>query len=362
MNQKTPVRPHPSRHILPHVLATALALALALPLAACTTAGPTDTSGDSSASNPAQPNGGSEGSEDENSQGTPSSSTPAPVTFTDALGTQVTVDNPQRVVACMGSLAAIWELSGGQLVGVTNDALLDYSLNSPAIDIGDFSSPNLESIIALEPDFVILTAASTGRAGTASQTELKEGLEASGITAAYFEVTVFEDYLAMLDICTQITGLRERYDAYGTNQQIVIDRIIEKAAPAAAAAPAPTVLLMATYSGGTRVQDSSTMTGAMLAELGADNLASSNPSLLKDFSLEAIIERDPQYIFVIPMGNDEQAALENLNAATEANPAWAGLDAVKNNRYLTLDPSLFLYKPNDRWSEAYQVLYDALYS
>jgi iron complex transport system substrate-binding protein len=96
--------------------------------------------------------------------------------------------------------------------------------------------------------------------------------------------------------------------------------------------------------------------------LGADNLASSNPSLLRDFSLEAIIERNPQYILVIPMGNDEQAALENLNAATRANPAWAGLDAVKNNRYLTLDPSLFLYKPNDRWAEAYQVLYDALYS
>jgi iron complex transport system substrate-binding protein len=165
----------------------------------------------------------------------------------------------------------------------------------------------------------------------------------------------------MLDICTQITGQRDRYNTYGTEQQLAINRIIDAVPAPTTTAPAPTVLLLATYSGGTRVQDSSTQTGAILAALGADNLADSNPSLLRDFSLEAIIEHDPQYIFVIPMGNDARAALENLNAATQANPAWASLDAVQNDRYLTIDPGLFLYKPNDRWAEAYQALYDTLY-
>ena len=48
---------------------------------------------------------------------------PGPVTFTDDMGNEVTVDNPQRVVACMGSFANAWELAGGTLVGVSDDAL-----------------------------------------------------------------------------------------------------------------------------------------------------------------------------------------------------------------------------------------------
>ena len=48
---------------------------------------------------------------------------PGPVTFTDDVGNEVTVDNPQRVVACMGSFANAWELAGGTLVGVSDDAL-----------------------------------------------------------------------------------------------------------------------------------------------------------------------------------------------------------------------------------------------
>ncbi len=118
---------------------------------------------------------------------------------------------------------------------------------------------------------------------------------------------------------------------------------------------------MTTYSGGTRVQSSGTMTGAMLADLGVRNLADENRSLLKDFSLESVIELDPDFIFVIPMGNDAEAATAALNEATAANPAWNSLSAVQNGHYVTLDPKLFLSKPNANWDESYQVLYDTLY-
>ena len=76
---------------------------------------------------------------------------------------------------------------------------------------------------------------------------------------------------------------------------------------------------MTTYSRGTRVQASSSMAGDMLADLGAVNLADENQSLLSDFSLESIIDLYPDFIFVIPMGNDTTAATKNLEAQT-ANP------------------------------------------
>lgn len=123
----------------------------------------------------------------------------------------------------------------------------------------------------------------------------------------------------------------------------------------------PTALVLTTFSGGTRVQAPETQTGAMLADLGVNNLAGENRSLLKDFSLEAVIEMDPDFIFVIPMGDDAEAAMRNLEEATAANPAWSSLSAVQNGRYITLDPTLYLSKPNAHWSDAYQGLFDSLY-
>ncbi|MEG0376836.1 MAG: ABC transporter substrate-binding protein, partial [Raoultibacter sp.] len=206
------------------------------------------------------------------------------VRFTDDLGNEVTVDNPQRVVACMGSFANTWELAGGTLVGATDDAFTSYEIASAEVaQVGDFTAPNLEAIIALEPDFVIMTGASSGKDGVASQTDLKQTLEASGIKVAYFNVTTFDDYLRMLRTFCDITGRDDLYEQHGTAVQQQIESI--KTA-AASQSEQPRVLLMTTFSGGTRVQNSATMTGTMLADLGVVNLADENKSLLKDFSLE----------------------------------------------------------------------------
>ena len=283
------------------------------------------------------------------------------VTFTDDTGAEVTVENPQRVVACMGSFASMWELAGGTLVGASDDAftLSDYDLKSENVQkVGDFANPNLEAIIALEPDFVIMTSGSGGRGGESSQTDLKAALEASGIPVAAFQVTTFEDYLRMLKTCTDITGRADLYEQNGEATKARIGDIVAKVP----AGEAPTALVLTTYSGGTRVQASSTMTGAMLADLGVRNLVDENKSLLKDFSLESIIELNPDFIFVVPMGNDDAAAMKALEDQTAANPAWSTLSAVQNGNYVTLDPHLFQYKPNERWDQSYQVLYDALYA
>lgn len=328
-----------TKHLLPTALAASLAATLLL--GGCASGQPADGSG------PAQ------------AEAQPSAQQGGAVTFTDDTGAEVSVENPQRVVACMGSFANIWELAGGTLVGASDDAFDSYDIASAdAQKVGDFSNPNLEAIIALEPDFVIMTSGSGGRGGDSNQADLKAALDASGIPVAFFEVTTFDDYLRMLKTCTDITG---RADLYEQNGQKVADEI-EAIKAKVPADKQPSALLMTTFSGGTRVQSSSSMTGAMLADLGVRNLADENKSLLKDFSLESVIEMNPDFIFVVPMGNDDAAAMKNLEEATAANPAWSTLSAVQGNHYLTLDKELFLYKPNARWAESYQALYDALYA
>ena len=285
----------------------------------------------------------------------------APISFTDDLGNQVVVKTTNRVVACMGSFANMWELAGGTLVGVSDDVFDQYTLTSQNVSlIGDFTAPNLEQIIALEPDFVIMTGASGGRGGSGgAQSDLKPSLDSAGIPVAYFTVTTFEDYLRTMKTMTDITGDEDRYRQYGEQIDVQIDALL-------ATVPKrdikPTVALMTTYSGGTVVQSSSTMTGAMLSDLGADNIADQNPSLLRDFSLESLIEINPDFILIVPMGNDAAAATAALEEETAANPAWDTLDAVENGHYLTLDPRLFQYKPNADWAQSYQTLFDILYA
>lgn len=296
---------------------------------------------------------GSQGSDESASStsATESSSSSQTVSFTDDLGRSVEVSkNPQRVVAGMGSFAEMWQLAGGTLVGATDEAFNDYGIDKDKVSsIGGFSSINQESLLALNPDFVILTGTTAGQAGTADQTQLADALEAAGASVAYFKVTTFDDYLRVLQTMCGITGRDDLYKKNGAQVKTRIEHAIEKYG---ADAKGKKVMLGVSYSQGVRVQRSDTQTGTMLADLGAENIADENQSLLEDFSTEALLDIDPDYIFIIPMGTSDSAAQSSLESLT-SDKAWKSLTAVKEGHFFTLDPELFLYKPNNRWDKAY---------
>lgn len=279
-------------------------------------------------------------------------------TFTDALGQTVTVNDPQRVVSLMGSFSEMWVLAGGRdsLVGVSDDTFdgRDLGLSEEVAMVGQYQSPNVEAILALDPDLVLLSAETTR---TDTHMALKDALSGAGITTAYFSVTHFEDYVKMMRTLCDITKNEAAFEESALSIQKEIDAVIAENK----LDTAPSVLLLITYSGGIRAQNSSTMTGRMLKELGCHNIIDDDPSLLQDFSVESIISADPDYIFVIPMGNDDEATRKNLRESIEADPAWSSLTAVREGRYLLLEKNLFLYKPNARWAESYQKLAELLY-
>ena len=125
--------------------------------------------------------------------------------------------------------------------------------------------------------------------------------------------------------------------------------------------PAPNVLLLRAYSSGCKAKGSDNMTGAMLKDLGAINIADADDSLLENLSMENIIADDPEDIFVVTMGASQQKALDWLAENLQANPAWSGLSAVQSGHYYLLDKALFHYKPNARWGESYRTLAALLY-
>ena len=292
-------------------------------------------------------------------QSTSAASDTQSVTFTDDLGREVTVSNPQRVVACMGSFAGAWQLAGGTLVGASDDAFAHYGVDSSAVSgVGKSTALNLESILDLDPDFVIMTGISDGKHSTGvSQEDLESSLDEAGVPVAFFKVTTFSDYERMMGIFCQITG---RDDLYQQNVAGVRSQIDTDIQTYSVADKAPTVLVVSAYSKGLVVQDSSGMAGAIVRDLGAVNVADENPSLLSDFSLEAAIEADPDYTLVLAASDDEQTAQQYYEDAVGSDSAWADLTAVKEGRVTMLDAAHFLYKPLDKWAESYEIVGQAL--
>lgn len=280
-------------------------------------------------------------------------------TFTDDLGREVTVSDPERVVACMGSFADAWQLAGGTLVGASDDAFSHYAVDSSAVaGVGKSTSLSLESILALDPDFVIMTGVADGKHDTGvSQADMEAALGEAGVPVAFFKVTTFADYKRMMGIFCSITG---RDDLYQKNVADVEEGIEEAIGTYSVADTAPSVLVVSAYSKGLVVQDSSGMAGSIVKDLGAVNVADEYPSLLSDFSLEAAVEANPDYILVLAASDDEQTAQKYYDEAVGSNSAWQGMAAVQEGHVTMLDAAHFLYKPNASWAESYELAGQAL--
>ena len=277
----------------------------------------------------------------------------AQIIFTDALNREIHIEkSPERVAALIGSFADVWQLSGGSVCAAVEDAWDDFGLElGDAVNIGGAHSPSVESLLSADPDFVIASAS------TASNVEMKETLENAGITVAYFDVDCFEDYLSMLDICTDITGRKDLYVQNGTMLQAQIDAIKEECLQANLPENERKILLLRASSGFVKAKGSEgTILGEMLADLGCINIADSDEALLQNLSVESVIREEPYRIFVVTMGDDTETAIDNLTRMMDENPAWGSLEAVSENRLHIMDRKLFNIKPNAKWAEAYEQL------
>ena len=275
------------------------------------------------------------------------------ITFTDALGREVTIEKePQRVAALIGSFADIWVLSGGNVCAAPEEAWTDYQLDlQDAVNIGGAHSPNLELLLSAEPDFVIASAS------TASNVEMLEILESAQIAVAYFDVDNFEDYLQMLDICTTLTGRKDLYEQNGLEIQKKIESIKAEFVRSELTEHQRTILLLRAHSGAVKAKGSAgTILGEMLADLGCINIADSDTAMLENLSVESVIRQNPYRIFVVTMGDNSEKAIHNLNQMLESNPAWGSLEAIRQDRLHFMDRTLFNSKPNVRWAESYETL------
>lgn len=264
-------------------------------------------------------------------------------------------EKPQRVIALSASLADLWLLSGGEVVGASADTFTERDLGydlSEVENVGTISEPNSEIIMSLQPDLVICSA------DLSAHQKLAETLSQAGIPCYAGRIDTFDEYLAVLEDFTNLTDHPEKYTEFGLQQQEEIQKLLDEI---------PTgqekrVLFLRASSSKVSTKATGHVVCDILDEAGAINIAAQREGLLENLSLEAIVAENPDYIFLVTMGGNEAAAMQYLEETFSTNPVWSELQAVKNDRFIILPREMYQYKPNAKWSEAYAYLLEILYA
>lgn len=276
------------------------------------------------------------------------------VEFVDGRGESRSIKkNPKRVVVLFSSFIDIWTKNGGELVGMIKDDTKEISGIEGVEVIGKTGSISLEKVLALEPDLVILSSNSK------AQRELIQPLVENDIPIIPLKYEYKDDYFRIAKIFAYIN---DRMDIY-ENETLKVKKDIEDILSRVPKAKENKILIMFSSSKAITARTSQSTLGEMLKDLNTVNIADNANNLLddKNFSLEKIIEEDPDFIFVQTMGSNMEAVLERMKSDVESNPAWSTLSAVKNDRYVILPKDLYMYKANHRYAEAYRGLAEMLY-
>jgi iron complex transport system substrate-binding protein len=244
-----------------------------------------------------------------------------PIVVVDDAGDTLRLAAPARRIVSL--IPASTELlfavgAGAQVVGRTH--WCDYPAAALRVtDVGDGIGPNLEAVVAQEPDLVLLYLAGSNAAAAAR-------LRALGIAV----VQLRTDALASVPGHTRLLGTLTGHPATADSVVTAFELGLDSATVTVDSASRPSVLILA--------WDQPPMAigaGSYLDELvhraGGSNLFHDLPQASAPVSLEAIAERDPRT--VLTMGVEAPAFA--------ARPEWQVVPAVREKRFLRIHGTQF---------------------
>lgn len=275
--------------------------------------------------------------------------------FKDSVGNTVTLNKkPQKVAVLFSSLADLWICAGGDVMVTVGESIERGFCDEKVILVDDSAGKtiNSELLLASGADFII------GSSDIDAQKDACLLARQAGIPSACIQVESFEDYLHWLRIFTDITQDGEKYIINGTEKKERIDKLLSLVKEQ----EQKEILFVragSKYSSTKAKNSEDNFAAAMLSEMGCINIADDVPVLLDGLSVEYIIDKNPQHIFLVTMGKEDSAKeyINNLFLQVE----WQQLDAIKNSDYTFLPKDLFHFKPNSRWDEAYEYMIKILY-
>jgi iron complex transport system substrate-binding protein len=279
------------------------------------------------------------------------------VTILDSFQQEIVLTKrPQRVIVQYTSMLGVWYMAGGKVVG-RPATRSERGVPAAAMEVettGHVANPNVEKMLSLAPDLVVLSGSMEvhGR--------IKEVFDQNGIENISLDYENYDDFVRILDLFVRLNGKEELTNNPVPVMQDEVNRIVGMHNNGRG----PTFLSLFASSRDVSVELNGSHTAYIASMLGGRNIAEGAASRLNrtrvTLSLERIVEAQPEVILVTVMGELSQIK-ERMSQEFESSPAWNGLEAVRTGSVHYLPYDLFLYKPNERFPEAFQFIADLLY-
>ncbi|MDY6084664.1 MAG: ABC transporter substrate-binding protein [Dialister sp.] len=260
---------------------------------------------------------------------------------------------PERIVMLTTPLLNMAYAVGGSSVGrpTTNNPIPEEAKGLP--EIGHVQNINMESLVGLKPDLAI--------GETTQNKKLESLLQANKIPYVLITYDGINDNVPLMEFMGQIYGIPDKAKAVIDDYNARMKKVEEEAA---AKQPVKVAILRATGKDVT-AETPKSICASMAELLKMDNVVTGHDELKLDtktvsYSLEQLSSDNPDVIFIVTMGKAEEIN-KKLDQEMRSNPAWAYLDAVRNNRVFFLPADLFLLNPGIRTPEAMQQLLNLAY-
>lgn len=246
-----------------------------------------------------------------------------PVTISDGMGDVTITKRPRAIVSLSpASTEILFAVGAGDQV-LAVDSLSNYPVEAPTDPDLSAWTPNIESIIGMNPDLVVISG-DTG--------DFIAGLHAAGIpVVTHFAATSLADVYTQIEQLGVATGNVAEAGTVVARMESDIAQIIA-GVPEYAVAPTYFHELDDTLYSVT----SQTFIGQMYALLGLENVADpaddGSAYGYPQLSGEYLLEADPDFIF---LGDTKCCAVTAVSAAERAG--WETLTAVQTGRIVELD-------------------------
>jgi iron complex transport system substrate-binding protein len=259
----------------------------------------------------------------------------ATVRVLDDRGQEVSLNaSPRRIISLYGGITEILQAlgAGPRIVARTrgDETLPDLPT------VGTHLQPNLEMILALNPDLVLQGGVKKGLLGV-------KRLEQEGVPVAVFAPRDFSGLFTTIKRLGQLTGTD---DLAGVLVRDMEDRL-QEVARKVSGRPRPKVFFEVRYHNLLAAGQGS-LVNDIIIRAGGQNIVTASQKLVS-FSLETLIKEDPA-VYIIQKGPMNRSPQD-----IKARPHYELLQAVKGGRVLVVEESLFS-RPGPRSVEAVELL------
>ncbi|WP_298707672.1 ABC transporter substrate-binding protein [uncultured Veillonella sp.] len=252
--------------------------------------------------------------------------------------------DPQKIAVLSNSvLSMLYAVDGKAISRVSTTDPLPPEIEALPV-LGQTANINMEQLLGLNPDLVL---------GLENQHKKYESqLQSSKIPNVLINYDGIKDNVPLIKFLGVLTNHEDKATTLANTYESNVNKVKDSVK---AQQPARVAVLRATGKGVTAETDAA-ITASMVKDLGMTNVVSTHldkttTDKTVPYSLETLAADDPDIIFVVTMGKEEEITKAMKKAMTD-NPAWANLKAVQNNRVVYLPSKLFLLNPGLQTPEA----------